>query len=450
MNSVKGFLKKGADKGFLDQVRKEVLKKDKELNIFVSVPKKFESGGKRGLAGLPVSVKDCICTKGLQSTAGSRILEGYIPPFDATVIERVKKEGGVVIGKTNQDEFGFGTFCTNSGYAVPKNPFDPSRSAGGSSGGSAVAVASLNFPHISLAESTGGSISCPASFCGVYGVTPTYGLVSRHGLIDYSNSLDKIGVMGRSAWDCALGLSVIAGKDGRDQTCVGEKKDYTKIKEIKGKVVGVPKEYFTDNVDEEVRKLVLDRINLFEKSGARVEKVSLPNTGLALPSYYVIAMAESSTNLARFCGMRYGLHLPLEGGFNEYFSKVRTKGFGEEAKRRILLGTYVRMAGYRDQYYLKAMKVRTLVINDFKKVFRKCDVLAAPTMPFIAPKFSEIRKLSPAQVYAADVLTVAPNLAGVPMMSVPCGKSRGMPVGLHLIADHFKEEELFGFAGVEV
>ncbi|MBR9678041.1 MAG: Asp-tRNA(Asn)/Glu-tRNA(Gln) amidotransferase subunit GatA [Nanoarchaeota archaeon] len=434
---------------FFKKVRKEIVQKNKRLNIFISIPKKFDVKTKGKLGGLPVSVKDCVCTKGLQSTAGSKILEGYVPPFDATVVKRIKKEGGVIIGKTAQDEFGFGTFSTNCAYGTPKNPIDPSRSAGGSSGGSAVAVASLSFPHISIAESTGGSISCPASFCGVYGITPTYGLVSRYGLIDYSNSLDKIGVMGKNAWDCALGLSVIAGKDGLDQTCVGETKNYTTFKRVKDKVVGVPKEYFSSAVSESVQKNVWDAIKFFESEGATIKKVSLPNTHLALPAYYIIAMTESSTNLAKLCGMRYGLSLPIEGSFNEYFSKVRTKGFGEEAKRRILLGTYMRMKGYRNKYYLKAMKIRTLVINDFKKAFKTCDVLAAPTMPFIAPKFSEIRKLTPTQVYAADVLTVAPNLAGIPMMNVPCGTHKGMPIGLHLMADHFQEEKILGFAGVK-
>lgn len=438
-------------KKFYKKVRREVRKADKKYDLFIKIPKKFSIKHKGRLAGVPVSVKDCLCTKGLQSTAGSKILEGYEPLFDATAVKRVKDEGGVVIGKTCQDEFGFGTFSTNCAYKVPKNPHDPSRVTGGSSGGSAAAVAALDFPHVSIAESTGGSISCPASFCGVFGITPTYGLVSRYGLIDYSNSLDKIGVMGRTAWSCALGLSVISGGDGLDQTCVGKSKDYTRSVKgrVKGKVVGVPDQYFSEQVSKGVKEEVWDAIKKLEDKGAEIKKVSLPHTRHALPAYYVIAMAESSTNLAKFCGMRYGLHLELEEGFNEYFSKVRTKGFGEEAKRRILLGTYVRMAGYRDQYYLKAMKVRTLVINDFKKAFKKCDVLAAPVMPFTAPKFDEVKELSPAQVYAADTLTVGPNLAGIPMMSVPCGESNGLPVGLHLMADHFNEEELFNFAGVK-
>ena len=397
------------------------------------------------LYGLPISVKDCICVKGMQSSAGSKILQGYMPPFDATAVSRIKESGAKVLGKTNQDEFGFGTFSTNSAYGVPKNPYDPQRSCGGSSGGAAGITAALKMPHIALAESTGGSISCPAAFCGVVGLTPTYGLVSRYGLIDYANSLDKIGVMARCVYDAALLLSHIGGHDPMDSTSLNIKKqDYTKSaakKDLKGLRIGVPKEYF-DGVDPKITKQVESAIEKLESLGAKSVKISLPMTKYALAAYYIIASAEASTNLSKYCGMRYGLHLDIEGNFSDYFSKVRSAGFGLEAKRRIILGTFARMSGYRDAYYLKAMKVRTMIINDFKKAFKKCDVLAAPTMPILPPKFSDIARLTPLENYQMDALTVPSNVAGIPQLSINCGFISSLPVGLHLMADHLQESRL--------
>ena len=397
------------------------------------------------LYGLPISVKDCICVKGMQSSAGSKILQGYMPPFDATAVARIKESGARVLGKTNQDEFGFGTFSTNSAYGVPKNPYDPQRSCGGSSGGAAGITAALKMPHIALAESTGGSISCPAAFCGVVGLTPTYGLVSRYGLIDYANSLDKIGVMARCVYDAALLLSHIGGHDPMDSTSLNIKKqDYTKSaakKDLKGLRIGVPKEYF-DGVDPKITKQVESAIEKLESLGAKSVKISLPMTKYALAAYYIIASAEASTNLSKYCGMRYGLHLDIEGNFSDYFSKVRSAGFGLEAKRRIILGTFARMSGYRDAYYLKAMKVRTMIINDFKKAFKKCDVLAAPTMPILPPKFSDIARLTPLENYQMDALTVPSNVAGIPQLSINCGFISSLPVGLHLMADHLQESKL--------
>lgn len=420
---------------------------DRKYNFFVTIdkPQRLKNNGK--LSKFLVSVKDCICVEGLQSAAGSRILECYKPPFNATVVMRVKEAGGVIIGKTNQDEFGFGTFSVNSGYGIPKNPHDPGRSCGGSSGGAAGLTAALpdDILHIALGQSTGGSISCPASFCGVVGLTPTYGLVSRYGLIDYANSLDKIGPIAKTVKDAALMLSVIAGYDPRDSTSIKRKpEDYTKglDRGVKGLKIGVPKEYLGKGADPGVAESVWSGIKKLESLGAKYQEISLPSTKHALSAYYMIACAEASTNLAKFCGMRYGASEPVRDSFNEYFSRVRTKYFGEEAKRRILLGTYARMAGYRDQYYLKAMKVRTMVIQEFKKAFKKFDVLAAPTMPITAPRFSEIEKMSPIQQYTMDILTVAPNLAGIPTLSVPCGKVKGMPVGLHLMGDHLQEEKI--------
>jgi aspartyl-tRNA(Asn)/glutamyl-tRNA(Gln) amidotransferase subunit A len=393
--------------------------------------------------GTVFSVKDCICTKGMLSSAGSRILSNYVPVFDATVVEKIRKLGPV-IGKTCQDEFGFGSFSRNT-YKIPKNPWDTERSCGGSSGGAACLTAVLDHPHIAIAESTGGSISCPASFCGVVGLTPTYGLVSRYGLVDYANSLDKIGVMSRSVGECAAGLSVIAGHDPKDSTSLDMKEDYTKIAESKLRV-GIPEECF-ENVDERIKEKVWSAIEVLEGLGFEHQKVSLSSTKYALAAYYIIAMSEASTNLAKYCGLRYGLNHSVEDkGFNEYFSEVRTEGFGDEAKRRIIMGTYARMAGYRDQFYLKAMKVRTLVINDFKRAFKKVDVLLSPTMPMLPPKFSELKGIGPLQEYQSDILTVPINLAGMPHISVPCGLVDGLPVGMHVLGDHLQEKKIIQIA----
>ena len=412
---------------------------------FNHVAEALEAEGGGRLAGVYVSVKDNVCVKGMPSTAGSKVLEGYMPPFDATVVAKCRLEGAAILGKTAQDEFGFGTFNVNTPYSVPLNPRDTERSPGGSSGGAAVVTAVADFPHLAIAESTGGSISCPASFCGVVGVTPTYGRTSRWGLIDYANSLDKIGCMGRTVRDAALLLSVISGPDRYDSTVLhAQVEDYAAQagEPVEGLRVGVPREYFGEGVDQGVSDVVWGGVKRLEDQGAEVREVSLPFTRYSLSSYYIIAMAEASTNLAKYCGLRYGLHLPLEGSFDEYFSAVRSVGFGDEAKRRIILGTYARMAGYRDAYYLKALKVRTRVIEDFRRVYRDVDVLAAPSMPVVAPRFDEIAELEPIQHYMMDILTVAPNLAGVPMVSVPCGESDGMPVGLHVMADYLGEGDM--------
>ncbi len=436
-------------KDFVAEYLDELKDKNKKLR-FMHVT----AGGSRtrntphaSLYGLPVTAKDAICTKGMQSSAGSKILDGYIPPFDATSVARLREQSAFIAGKTNQDEFGFGSFSTNSAYGVPKNPFDPHRTAGGSSGGAAVAIASVKFPQIALAESTGGSISCPAAWCNVTSITPTYGLVSRYGLIDYANSLDKIGVMGKEVYDVALGLSLIAGKDPKDATSCGTRKTYGKLNtDLKGMKIAVPKEYF-EGVSPKVSKDVWKAIKLLESHGAKYKEVKLTTTKYSIAAYYIIAMSEASTNLSRYCGMRYGLHQQLSGSFDEYFSGVRSFGFGEEAKRRIMLGTFARMSGYREQYYMKAMRVRTLIIQEFKSIFKNFDVIAGPTMPTIAPRFSDIEKLSPVKAYHMDALTVPHNLAGMPGVNVPCGNM----IGLHLIGDHLQEQKLLNVAaGYEV
>ncbi|MBN2095661.1 MAG: Asp-tRNA(Asn)/Glu-tRNA(Gln) amidotransferase subunit GatA [Candidatus Aenigmarchaeota archaeon] len=402
-------------------------------------------GAKESFPGVPISVKDCLCTSGIRTTAGSRILETYVPPFDAHVVEKIKNFG-YIIGKTAMDEFGFGTFSMNCAFGVPKNPLDPRRSCGGSSGGAACLTAALqNLPHVAMAESTGGSISCPASFCGVVGITPTYGRVSRYGMIDYASSLDKVGIIGKNCFEAAWGLSKIAGFDERDSTSINRKdEDYTSFleKDPSKMRVGVPKEYF-EGVNEEIKQEIWRQIKKLESAGIKYEEFSLASTKYALPSYYIIAMSEASTNLAKFCGIRYGSTLEIEGGYNEFFSKVRGKYFGLEAKRRCILGTFYRKSGYRDKYYLKALKVRAHLIKEFKSAFQKFDCIVTPTMPIVAPKFTDIAELTPAQHYAMDILTVGPNLCGVPHLSVPVGRSEGMPIGLHIIGDHLQEGKVF-------
>ncbi|MFC1753593.1 amidase family protein [Thermoproteota archaeon] len=411
--------------------------------------KKMQNDPKGRLAGVPISVKDCIVVKGVESTAGSRILKGYKPVFNATVVRKCIDEGAIIIGKTAQDTFGFGSFSTNVGldYDIPLNPFDKLRATGGSSGGSGGISQKADFPHVSIAESTGGSIEAPASFCGVFGFCPTYGRVSRYGLMDYANSLDKIGPMAKNIEDVALVLEIISGHTSRDSTVLNKPVDkYTDYvnKGVKGMKIGVVKEAFGQGVDESVKNKVWDAIKKLESQGASYEEVSLPlTTKYGLPAYYIIATSETSTNLAKYCGMRYGNHEKLEGGFNEYFTKVRSSHFNKEAKRRIILGTFARMAGFRDAYYLKAMKVRTRIIQEYKSLFKKFDVLATPTMPMLAPRFDEIEKLTPLQNYMADIMTCGPNFAGMPHASIPVGfgdlNGRKLPVGMMLTGDHLNE-----------
>ncbi len=433
---------------------KEAVAKSKEIqkkySPFITINEKAEASRTKGrLYGLAVSVKDNICTKGLQTTAGSKILEGYIPPFDATCIEKIKNEGATIIGKTAQDEFGFGTFSVNTQLSIPKNPSDAERTCGGSSGGAGCITAAADFPHVAIAESTGGSITAPAAFTGTIGLTPTYGRVSRYGLVDYSNSMDKIGVLGNRVHDCALMLSIIAGHDPLDSTSSElPTEDFTKYlnADLKGVKIGLPKEYFSEGVDKRISKNVRDKAALLESLGAKCEEMSLPSTPYAIPSYYLIAVSEASTNLAKYCGLRYGLQKDITGNFDEYFTKVRTEGFGEEAKRRIILGTFARMAGFRDKYYFKALRIRATIIKEFKQAFKKYDALITPSMPVVPPKFSDIKNLTPLQNYYMDILTTAPNMAGMPTISMPVEKVDGLPVGMQIIADQFKEGNLIKIA----
>lgn len=392
------------------------------------------------------SAKDNLTSVDFESTAGSKILKGYHPPFDATPIKRMREAGGFLCGKNNMDEFGFGTFCTNSAFGIPKNPFDLNRSCGGSSGGSACAAAVLD-DHVSLGVSTGGSIVCPASFCGVYGIAPSYGRVSRYGLIDYGNSLDKVGLLSFKASDLRKYLPVISGKDVHDPTsCVQPDLELGKEKM---KSVAVPKEAVEgEGISKDVMKSFNESLESLKTMGIDVEYVDMPTPKYSIPAYYVIATSEASTNLARFCGMRFGQQegdLTLK--FDDYFTSFRSQYFGDEAKRRILLGTFTRMVGYADRYYNKALQVREAIINDYKQQFERFDAVVTPTMPFVSPKFDDISKMSALDSYKADFLTVPPNITGMPHLSVPCGYSEeGMPIGLLFTSDHWNEDVLIDIA----
>jgi aspartyl-tRNA(Asn)/glutamyl-tRNA(Gln) amidotransferase subunit A len=414
---------------------------------FEELRKSFENKDSKyygRLFGVPITVKDAICVKGIESKAGSKILKGYKPLFDATVIEKVKREGAIIVAKTTQDEFGFGTFSTHT-EKVPKNPFDNYRSCGGSSGGASGFTVYTKSFHVAIGESTGGSIACPASFCGCVGFTPTYGLVSRFGLIDYANSLDKIGAIGKCVNDATLLLEVISGLDEKDSTSLS---NGFERKEVPVKRIAIVKD-FLENSDDSVKKVIQEKIDELKKFYV-VDSVSLPqNVKYALSAYYVIATCEASTNLAKLSGLRYGAQGVVEGKhFDDYFSEIRSSEFSEETKRRIILGTFARMSGFRDAYYLKAMKVRTALIEEFNKAFEKYDVLIYPTMPVVAPKFSEIEKLTPMQNFAMDLCTVPSNLAGLPHISINAGFVNGLPVGLMIVAPHLEEKRLYSLAKV--
>jgi len=393
------------------------------------------------MAGVPIAIKSCISTRGIETNCSSRILSGYVPPYDAHVIERLKEEGAIIVGKTNMDEFAMGTSTESSYFGPTRNPWDLDRVPGGSSGGSAAAVAAGEAP-CALGSDTGGSIRCPASFCGIVGLKPTYGLVSRYGLVSYANSLEQIGPLTLSVEDAALVMEVIAGHDPRDSTSVKSDGGYLSGLDggVKGLVLGVPKEYFGEGVDPLVEKSVWDAISRLEELGASWKEVSLPHTKYALAAYYIIAMSEASSNLARFDGLRYGLRFGTDQDWHSTFSEIRAAGFGPEVKRRILLGTYALSAGYYGRYYLKALKVRTLIKQDFERALSAggADVLVTPTMPFPAFKIGE-RIEDPLSLYMADVFTVPINLAGVPAISVPCGFADGLPIGLQIIGRHFDE-----------
>lgn len=396
------------------------------------------------LTAIPYAVKDNILVDGYQATAASKILENYIAPYDATAIKKLKASMPVMLGKTNLDEFAFGSSTENSAYGPSKNPYDLTRVPGGSSGGSAAAVAS-GQAIFALGTDTGGSVRQPASFCGVVGLKPTYGRVSRYGLMAMGSSLDQLGIFGKTVEDVSLVLQNVAGPDEFDSTALAKfVPDYsTSLKtDVKGMRVGIPKEYFAEGLDPEVREIVQSSIKKFEDMGAIVEEMSLPHAQYSLPAYYIIMPVEVSANLSRYDGIRYGLSKPGES-LEEVYYNTRSEGFGMEQKRRIMIGTYASSAGYYDAYYKKAKLAQDLIRRDFVEAFKKYDVLLTPTCPNPAFKFGE-KTSDPLAMYLEDIYTVALNIAGVPGMSVPIGLTKsGLPVGLQIVAPHFKEENLF-------
>jgi len=395
------------------------------------------------LTGVPVQIKDVMCTEGVPTTCASRMLENFVPVYNATAVERLMGQGAVMLGKGNMDEFAMGSSCENSAFHPTRNPWDLDRVPGGSSGGAAASVAAGEAIY-ALGSDTGGSVRQPASLCGVVGLKPTYGLVSRYGLIAFASSFDQIGPVGRSVMDCALTLNAIAGHDPRDATSAHrEPTDYaaTLGQDIKGLRLGVPEEYFVDGMDPGTRKAVEDAVSTLEGLGASVRHVSLPTTRYALACYYIIAPSECSANLARYDGVKYGYSYQDTTDLWEAMEKTREYGFGPEVTRRVMLGTYALSSGYYDAYYLKAQKARTLIRQDFDRVFQDVDVLVTPTSPVTAFKIGE-KIGDPVQMYLIDVCTLPVNIAGLPGLSVPCGFSDGLPVGMQLIGPHFSEETL--------
>jgi len=421
------------------------LSKDKALNKAKEYDSKLLKGQKVGrLYGLPFANKDLICLKDFPTTCCSNILKDYRPPYNAFVIERlVEQEGAIHIGNTNMDEFAMGSSTESSCYGPTYNPWDLSRVPGGSSGGSATAIAS-GQAIFAIGSDTGGSIRCPASFCGVVGLKPTYGRVSRYGLVAFANSLDQIGPITKCVYDSALMLEIISGKDPLDSTSVDVKVDkYTEeIKNpIENKVIGIPKEFFGEGIDNEVKSAVKKSIEKLESLGASTVEVTIPHLEYTIATYYLLCMCEASSNLARFDGLRYGkISEDLSGDVYETFSRTRGEFFGPEVRRRIFLGTYALSAGYYDKFYIKALKVRSLIKNDFIEAFKKCDSLVCPTMPSTAFKAGALID-DPLQMYIIDILTCSVNLAGIPALSIPCGfGSNNLPIGFQIIGDYFDEK----------
>ncbi|MFA6078775.1 MAG: Asp-tRNA(Asn)/Glu-tRNA(Gln) amidotransferase subunit GatA [Candidatus Omnitrophota bacterium] len=437
----------------LEQLFKRIEKLDSSIKAFVLVNKEKLSAAKPSgtskrsgkLAGIPIVLKDNISVKGELTTCASRILGGYKPPYDATVVRKLKDEGAVLMGKANMDEFAFGSSCETSCYGPTRNPWDLERIPGGSSGGSAAAIAS-DQTILALGSDTGGSIRQPASLCGVVGMKPTYGRVSRYGLIAFASSLDQIGPITKDVTDAAILLGVIAGYDDMDSTSVDiPVPDYTKslVSDVKGLRIGVPKEYFVTGLDKEVEESVKNAIGVLKGLGAQIVDISLPHTEYAVSTYYIIGPAEASSNLARFDGVQYGLRDKDAKDMIDMYIGTRSKGFGNEAKRRILLGTYCLSSGYYDAYYLKAQKVRTKIKEDFDKAFALCDCIITPTSPTPAFKIGE-KADDPLAMYLSDIYTIPANMAGLPAMSIPCGFSgSALPIGLQILAKPFDEETIF-------
>ena len=396
------------------------------------------------LAGVPVAIKDNMCTKDLLTTCSSKILYNFVPTFSAEAVINLEKAGAVILGKTNMDEFAMGSTTETSAYGVTRNPWDPEHVPGGSSGGSCAAVAAEEC-FFALGSDTGGSIRQPSSFCGVTGIKPTYGTVSRYGLIAYGSSLDQIGPIARDVTDCATILEAISSYDKKDSTSIPrEDMDFTSalVDDVKGMRIGIPRDYLGEGLDEEVKKAILKAAKVLEDKGAIVEEFDLGLVKYAIPAYYVIASAEASSNLSRFDGVKYGLRAKEYEGLHEMYKKSRSEGFGEEVKRRIMLGSFVLSSGYYDAYYLKALRTKALIKKEFDKAFEKYDVILGPAAPSTAPKLGESLS-DPLKMYLGDIYTISVNLAGLPGMTVPCGKdSAGLPIGLQLIGDCFQEKKI--------
>jgi len=437
-----------------ESVFEKIKKRNKEIYAFLTlseelalaqakrIDKKIKNKEKIDiLAGVPIAIKDNILVEGIKCTAGSKILENYIAPYDATVIKKLKKREAIIVGKTNMDEFAMGSSTENSAYGMSKNPHNIERVPGGSSGGSTSAVGD-NQCVIALGSDTGGSIRQPASFCGVTGFKPTYGRVSRYGLMALASSLDQIGPIAKTIEDVKILFDAIDGYDENDATIISAHNAITTSKQIK---IGIPKEYFIKGLDERVEKIVRKTISQYEEMGAEIVEMSLSHTDYALSCYYIILSAEASTNLARYDGIKYGLSKKSKNLLDGYL-QTRQYGFGEEVKRRIMLGAFTLSAGYYDAYYLKAQKVRALIKQDFDKVFEKVDVLMCPTAPTTAFKIGEKTK-DPVSMYLSDVFTVSVNLAGLPAVSVPCGKVDNLPVGLQIIGNQLDDEKVLEIAG---
>lgn len=432
-------------KAYADRINE----KESEVNAFVSTRlDEAIAESKNPEAGIPIGIKDNICTKGIKTTCSSKMLENFVSPYDATVITKIKEKNMPILGKLNMDEFAMGSSTENSSFKITRNPWNLNKVPGGSSGGSAAAVAANLVPW-ALGSDTGGSIREPASFCGIVGLKPTYGLVSRSGLVAFASSLDQIGPMTKDVEDAALLLNIIAGHDENDSTSVKrEKIDYTKNlkNSIQGMKIGVPKEFFGEGINPEVKKSLENSIEEYKKLGAIVEECSLDVSESSLAAYYIIACAEASSNLGRFDGIRYGYRAKDYKNLKELFVKSRTEGFGKEVKRRIILGTYVLSSGYYDAFYKKAQKVRTYVKNKFDECFKKYDVLLTPVAPTTAFDIGS-KTNNPLEMYLADICTVSINIASVPAISIPCGvDSNNMPIGMQLIGNRFEEEKILNAA----
>ena len=416
-----------------------------------AVQEKIDKGELTGaLAGVPVAIKDNMCTKGLLTTCSSKILENYIPTYTASAVQNLTDAGCVIIGKTNMDEFAMGSTTETSYYGVTRNPHNPDHVPGGSSGGSAAAVA-LNECFFALGSDTGGSIRQPSAFCGITGMKPTYGTVSRYGLIAYGSSLDQIGPMTKNVTDCAAVLETIASYDKKDSTSMKrEEYDFTSalVRDVKGLRIGLPKDYFGDGLDSEVKAAIFKAAETFKRMGAIVEEFDLGLVQYAIPAYYIIASAEASSNLERFDGVKYGYRTKEYGDLHRMYKKTRSEGFGSEVKRRIMLGSFVLSSGYYDAYYLKALKTKALIKQEFDKAFEKYDIILAPAAPTTAPLLGSSLQ-DPIKMYLSDIYTISANLAGIPGLSIPCGKdNKGLPIGMQLLGGCFQEKTLLraGFA----